>query len=430
MTIALSLLFLGLMFLGMPVAFAVGVASFVFYVVSDTIPASIGVQRIATATQSFPLLAVPLFVLAGNLMNASGITDRIISLAKVLTGWITGGLAQVAIVVSALMGGVSGSAVADAAMEARILGPSMIQNGYSRGFSSAVIAVGSLICATIPPSIGLILYGFLGNVSIGKLFIGGVIPGLLLTFILMGTTWSIARRRGYRPALEKFPGWRELLREVNASKWALLFPVFLVIGIRFGIFTPSEVGAFAVAYAILVGVVAYRELDWKRFTEALGHSVTDIGLIMLIIMLSAMIGYVIALERVPQNAAEAIVAFTQNRYVLMTMLVVFILLLGMFLESTVITLLLTPILVPIVIKAGIDPVHFGLVMMTSTTLGSMTPPVGVAMYTVCGLLNTPMDEYAREALPLILAVVALIFTMAFYPPIVMFLPNLVMGTAS
>ena len=180
MTIGLTGLFLVLMFLGMPVAFAVGVASLVFFLTSSTIPAEIGVQRIASATQSFPLLAVPLFVLAGNLMNVSGITDRIISLAKVLTGWITGGLAQVAIVVSALMGGVSGSAVADAAMEARILGPAMLEQGFSRGFSCAVIAVGSLITATIPPSIGLILYGFLGNVSIGKLFIGGIVPGLLM----------------------------------------------------------------------------------------------------------------------------------------------------------------------------------------------------------------------------------------------------------
>lgn len=426
MTVFLSFLFLALMFLGMPVAFAVGVASFVFYVLSDTIPASIGVQRIATATQSFPLLAVPLFVLAGNLMNASGITDRIIALAKVLTGWITGGLAQVAIVVSALMGGVSGSAVADAAMEARILGPAMLRQGFSRGFSSAVIAVGSLITATIPPSIGLILYGFLGNVSIGKLFIAGIVPGILMTLVLMGTTWVIAGKRGYKADIGSFPGWRELAREINRSKWALLFPVFLVLGIRFGIFTPSEVGAFAVVYAILVGTLAYRELSWKRFVEALGHSVTDIGMIMLIIMLSAMIGYVIALERVPQNAAEAIVAFTQNRYVLLTMLIVFILLLGMVLESTVITLLLTPILVPIVVKAGIDPVHFGLIMMTATTLGSMTPPVGVAMYTVCGLMGTSMDEYTREALPLIFAVIALIFAMAFWPPLVMFLPNLVM----
>lgn len=426
MTILLSILFLALMFLGMPVAFAVGVSSLVFYLTSDTIPAQIGVQRIATATQSFPLLAVPLFVLAGNLMNSSGITDRIISLARALTGWITGGLAQVAIVVSALMGGVSGSAVADAAMEARILGPAMLRQGFSRGFSSAVISVGSLITATIPPSIGLILYGFLGNVSIGKLFLGGVVPGVLMTLVLMGTTWRIAKRRGYRSDIAAFPGWREVAREANRSKWALLFPVFLVIGIRFGVFTPSEVGAFAVAYAVAVGVFAYRELDWKRVNDALRHSVHDLGMIMLIIMLSAMIGYVIALERVPQNAAEWIVGVTQNRHVLLSMLVAFILLLGMVLESTVIVLLLTPILVPIVVKAGIDPVHFGLVMMTATTLGSMTPPVGVAMYTVCGLLDTPMDEYAREALPLIVVVVALIFTMAFVPQIVMFLPDLLM----
>jgi tripartite ATP-independent transporter DctM subunit len=426
MTIGLTGFFLVLMFLGMPVAFAVGVASLTFFLTSDTIPAQIGVQRIATATQSFPLLAVPLFVLAGNLMNSSGITDRIIALAKALTGWIAGGLAQVAIVVSALMGGVSGSAVADAAMEARILGPAMLKHGFSRGFSSAVISVGSLITATIPPSIGLILYGFLGNVSIGRLFLGGVIPGILMTLLLMGTTWGIARRRGHRSDLTAFPGWREVLRETNRSKWALLFPVFLVVGIRFGIFTPSEVGAFAVAYAVAVGVFAYRELDWRRLNDALRHSVHDIGMIMLIIMLSAMIGYVIALERVPQNAAEWIVGVTQNPQVLISMLVVFILVLGMFLESTVIVLLLTPILVPIVTKAGIDPVHFGLVMMTATTLGGMTPPVGVAMYTVCGLLDTPMDEYTREALPLIAAVVALIFVMAFVPQIVLYLPNLLM----
>jgi TRAP-type transport system large permease protein len=402
------------------------VASLVFFLASDTIPAQIGVQRIASATQSFPLLAVPLFVLAGNLMNVSGITDRIISLAKVLTGWITGGLAQVAIVVSALMGGVSGSAVADAAMEARILGPAMLGQKFSRGFTCAVIAVGSLITATIPPSIGLILYGFLGNVSIGKLFIGGIVPGVLMTIVLMGTTYFIARRRGYTPDSKRFPGLRELARELNYSKWALLFPVFLVIGIRFGIFTPSEVGAFAVAYAVVVGVFAYRQLDWARVNEALRHSVHDIGMIMLIIMLSAMIGYVISLEQVPANAATWITGITQNRYVLISMLLIFILLLGMFLESTVITLLLTPILVPIVVKAGIDPVHFGLVMMSATTLGSMTPPVGVAMFTVCGLLKTPLDEYTREAIPLILAVVVLIFAMAFFPGIVMFLPNMLM----
>jgi len=425
-TLALSLLFLVLMLLGMPVAFAVGIASIVYYLVSDTIPISIGVQRIATATQSFPLLAVPLFVLAGNLMNASGITDRIIALAKVLTGWITGGLAQVSIVVSALMGGVSGSAVADAAMEARILGPSMLRNGFSRGFSAAVISVGSLITATIPPSIGLILYGFLGNVSIGKLFVGGIVPGILLTGLLMSSAYAIARRRGYRADAPGFPGFGQVVREAARCKWALLFPAFLIVGIRFGIFTPSEVGAFAVAYAILVGFVAYRELDWKKLVEAFHQSVSDVGMIMLIIMFSAMIGYVIALERVPQNAAEAIVGITESRYLLLLLVTLFILVLGMFLESTVIVLLLTPILVPIVTRAGIDPVHFGLIMMTATTLGSMTPPVGVAMYVVCGMLDCPIDEYTREALPHVAMVLLLIVLMVFFPPIVLFLPDLLM----
>ena len=222
-----------------------------------------------------------------------------------LTGWITGGLAQVAIVVSALMGGVSGSAVADAAMEARILGPAMLAGEFSRGFTCAVIAVGSLITATIPPSIGLILYGFLGNVSIGKLFIGGVVPGLLMTFVLMGTDLGDRAQARLQARTATVPGLsRSCCARSTTASGRCCFPVFLVIGIRFGIFTPSEVGAFAVVYAIVVGVFVYRELDLAKLNDALRHSVHDIGMIMLIIMLSAMIGYVISLEQVPANAAD------------------------------------------------------------------------------------------------------------------------------
>ncbi|MFC3001228.1 TRAP transporter large permease [Falsiroseomonas tokyonensis] len=424
MTAIVSGAFFVLMFLGMPVAFAIGTAAFLFYLFGP-MPPAIAVQKIVSATQSFPLLAVPLFVLAGHLMNESGITERLIRLASVLAGWIRGGLAQVAIALSALMGGVSGSAVADAAMEARILGPSMLARGYSRGFTCAAIAVGSLITATIPPSIGLILYGFLGNVSIGRLFVAGLVPGILMTLFLMVTAWLVARRRGYAPERATLPSAKEVAVALWESKWALAFPVFLIVGIRYGIFTPSEAGAFAVAYAIVIGALVYRELTFAKVVTALRHSLTDTGMIMLIIMFSAMIGYMITLERVPQDATAFLAGLSSDPQVLMLLLVVFLAFLGMFLESTVVTLLLTPILVPVIMRLGIDPVHFGMVMMTTVTLGGMTPPVGVAMYTVCGMLDCPMDEYTREALPFLAAVIALIVLMVFWPGLVLFLPNLV-----
>lgn len=396
MTAYLTIMFLILMFLGMPVAFSIGISFMMFYLFGD-MPAMISIQKIVSSTQSFPLLAVPLFVFAGHLMNHSGITERLVQLSTTLTGWIRGDLAHVAIVLAALMGGVSGSAVADAAMEARVLGPSMIKKGYSKGFIAGVIAVGSLITATIPPSIGLILYGFLGNVSIGRLFVGGFVPGILMTILLMSMAYIIACRRGYKAELPQKPTKKEVFKQLWVCKWALLFPVFLIVGIRYGVFTPSEAGAFAIAYAIIIGFFVYRKMTIANLLDALSHSVRDVGMIMLIIMLSSMIGFAITLEGIPQDATEYLTGITSNPVLLSFLLVTFIIVLGTLLESTVIVLLLTPILVPIITSVGIDPVHFGLVMMTCVTLGGMTPPVGVAMFTVCGILKCPMDEYTREA---------------------------------
>lgn len=418
---------LALIALGMPVAFAIGIVGSAYFLLPSVfLPDSTAVQRIVAASQSFPLLAVPLFILLGNLMNSAGITPRLVGLATTLAGWMRGGLAQSTLILSALMGGVSGSAVADAAMQARILGEPMVEEGYDRGFTAALLSIGGLITATLPPSLGLILYGYLGEVSIGRLFIAGVVPGMLLMVALMIATWGVSMKRGYQPVNDRLPTGAEVWRDFKNSFWAVLFPVWLLVGIRFGFFTPSEAGAFAVAYALIVGFGIYRELTLAKLLDALTESVRDIGMIMLIILFSGTFGYVITFERVPQSIAEFALTAVSNPTVLLFVIAGFLLALGMLIEATVLVMLLTPILVPVVTAAGVDPVHFGLVMMTLVTFGGMTPPVGVSMFTVCGILRCSYKDYAIQMIPFAAAVLALVVLMILFPQIVLFLPALIM----
>jgi TRAP-type transport system large permease protein len=423
----ISVVFVLLMVAGMPVAFATGIAGFVFFVFDAGMPLSIGVQKIATMSQSFPLLAVPFFVLAGHLMNESGITNRLLKVSMVAVGWISGGLAQVAILLSTLMGGVSGSAVADAAMEARILGPAMIAKGYGKGYSAAAIAVGSLITATIPPSIGLILYGYVGNVSIGRLFLAGVIPGFLMMLVLMVTAYAIAKRRGYVVADSTKPTFGALARATWDARWAILFPIALVFGIRGGVFTPSEIGSFAVVYALAVGFGAHRELTLQKVWRAFAHASSDVGLIMLIILMSGMVGFATIYLQVPQNLASWMLAGITDPAMIVLVILVFLLVAGLALDSTVMVLLLTPIFVPIIAKVGMDPVHFGILMMSIVTLGGMTWPSGSAMFAVCALMDVSIEEYSIESIPFILAICALIAVLVFLPGVVLWLPNLAFG---
>ncbi|KUP90558.1 TRAP transporter large permease [Tritonibacter horizontis] len=423
----IALVFLVLLVLGAPVAFAIGISGFTFFWTSDIMPLSIGVQKIATVSQSFPLLAVPFFVLAGHLMNESDITDRLFRFSRVAVAWMAGGLAQVSIILSTLMGGVSGSAVADAAMQSRVVGPQMLGQGYSKGYTAAVIALSSLITATIPPSIGLILYGFVGQVSIGRLFLAGIVPGVLMMLFLMAAAWFVARRRGYKVAGATVPTPGELGHAAWDAKWAILFPVLLVLSIRGGIFVPSEVGAFAVVYALLVGTLAHRVMTWQRIKLAFERALSDIGLIMLIILMSGMIGFAIIFLQVPQSIATMMLSNLSDPVVIVAVILLSLFIAGLFFESTILVLLLTPIFVPIIEKAGVDPVHFGILMMTIVTLGSMTPPVGVAMYTVCSLLETPIEDYVRESIPFFAAILALVIVLTLFPGLVLFLPNLAFG---
>ncbi|WP_373352827.1 TRAP transporter large permease [Pseudoroseicyclus sp. CXY001] len=423
----ISLVFVILMVLGAPIAIAIGMAGFTFFLESDVMPLSIAVQKIATVSQSFPLLAVPFFIFAGHLMNESGISERLFRFSHVAVSWMAGGLAQVSIILSTLMGGVSGAAVADAAMEARVIGPQMLAQGYSKGFTAAVIALSSLITATIPPAIGLILYGYVGQVSIGRLFMAGIVPGLLMMTFLMIAAWAISRRRGYRDPEAVKPTARALGRAAWDAKWALLFPVLLIVSIRGGIFTPSEVGAFAVVYAILVGTLGHREMTFARLKAAIGDALSDIGMVMLIILFSGMLGFAIIFLRVPQEVADTLLTGLQNPIVIVTVVLAALFVAGLFIESTILVLLLTPILVPVAKAAGVDPVHFGILMMTIVTLGSMTPPVGVAMYTVCSLLGVRVEDYVKESLPFFLAIFLVVVVILFFPGLVLFLPNWMFG---
>lgn len=421
------IIFLILLAFGMPVAFAIGVSGVTFFLMTPEIPFSIVVQRVITSTQSFTLLAIPLFIFAGNLMNNTGITKKLIKLSDVLTGHMYGNIAQISVVHSTLMGGVSGSSTADAAMETRILGPEMLKKGYSRGYSAAVNGWTSLITSTIPPSMGFVIYGSIGEVSIGRLFAGGIVPGFLMMAALMTAVSISAKKRGYMPAKEKPASLKEVLVALKESIWALIFPVILIVGIRFGVFTPSEAGAFAAVYAIFVGAFIYKELTWETFKKTLRDSAMDIGAIMLIIALSGIIGYGIVYDGVSQKLAALLLGITSNPTILLFIIIGFLILAGMFIETTVIALLLTPILLPVVTRVGIDPVHFGVIMMTNVTMGIMTPPLGVALYTVSSLMECPPEETVKESLPFFIAYMAVEALLIFFPQLVLFIPNLIFG---
>lgn len=414
--------------LGMPVAFAIGISGTMFFIATPDLPFSIVVQKVISSTQSFTLLAIPLFVFAGNLMNNTGLTKRLIKLANVLTGHMYGNLAQVSCVLSTMMGGVSGSANADAAMQCRVLGPSMTERGYKKGYSAAVNGVTSLITATIPPSMGLIIYGSVGEVSIGRLFAAGIVPGMLMMIALMVTIRFTAKKKGYMPETKENPSLKDVGKAFIESIWALMFPVILLLGIRLGILTPSESGAFAAVYAVFVGVFIYKELTWITFKKTLRDSIRDIGIIMILVALSGIFGYGIVYDSIPQRMAEFLIGITTNPYLMLFIVVMMLIFSGMFVETTVVTLLLTPILLPVVTRVGIDPVQFGVVMMSIVTMGIMTPPVGIALYTTSNIMGCKPEETARESVPFILAIIAVIAVCIFFPDLVLFIPNMIFGS--
>ncbi len=422
-----AIAFTVLLLIGMPVAFVVGISGLLFFLQHPELPLTMPTQLTVTETQNFALLAVPLFILAGNFLNASGIAANLLQLASVLTGRLQGGLAQVSIALSTLMSGVTGSSIADAAMNARLLGPEMLKRGFSKGYAAGVLSYGSIMAPIIPPGIGFILYGTVGQVSIGRLFAAGIIPGLMLWAALAVTIGITAKKRGYKPERERAPSVKEVAQASLAGFWAILFPIILIFGLRFGIFTPSEIGAFAVVYAVVVGMFAYRMLTWRSFSAAIESSLIDVGAVMFLLALSAVFGYGIIFDRIPEVISGWMLELTDNAYLALVMIVLFILVAGTFMEGSVLIVMLTPIFMPVITQYGIDPVHFGLVFIIAATIGNYTPPVGGAMFVVCQVLRCSIDEYTRESWPFLLAVSLVTLLLVFVPAVVLFLPDLLFG---
>lgn len=420
--------FFTFMFLGMPVAFAIGIAGFIWFLQHPYLPITIPIQLALSQMINFTLLAIPMFIIAGSIMNTAGVTKRLLDFASSLVGHMRGGLGQVSAVLSTLMGGVSGSSIADAAMETRMLGPEMLKRGYPRGFAVAVNVWTSLIVPIIPPGIAFILYGTIGQVSIGRLFAAGIIPGLLLMAIYMLVIHFVARRLGLQPERDKRASAREIAQALSKSIWALIFPVLLIFGLRTGIFTPSEVGSFAVMYGMVVGFLIHREMNLKNFfTEALENSVGDIGAVLAILAMSNIFSYGMVWERVPETMANFLLGISTNPYMLMIIIMIFLIFAGLFIDATALILMTTAVLLPVARKIGIDPVHFGLVFILSAAMGNQTPPVGASMYAGCSVLGATLEEYVKTSWPFLIATIIIILLVIFFPQLSLLIPKLIFG---
>lgn len=417
-------LLLVLLFINAPVFVAILGSSIFYFVANNSLSWMMVVQRTISGLESIPLLAVPFFVMAGVFMNYTGITSRMIRFAEVLTGHMPGGLAQTNVVLSTLMGGLSGSSLADAAMQSKILVPEMEKRGYGKAFSSAVTGASALITPIIPPGIALIIYGFVGNVSIGRLFLAGVVPGVMTCLFMMVVVHFISKRRGYLPIYERRAGIREVFRAFREASWALFLPVVIVGGIRFGVFTPTEAGSIAILYALVLGTIVYREMTLKDLKTGLIETVTTTASIMLIIAAASSFAWILTWERVPQITANWVLSIVSNPGMFLLLINIFLLIVGMFIEGNAAMLVLIPIFMPMVQALGINDVHFGMVFIFNMAVGSLTPPMGTVMFTTCSITGAKIGDYIRESVPFYLVLLFCLLLITYIPQISLFLPNL------
>jgi tripartite ATP-independent transporter DctM subunit len=422
MTLALIGGFLVLLIIGVPVAVALGGASLFYVIVEGVQPHLVVLHRMVGGTDSFPLLAIPFFIMAGSLMNSSGITARIFGFAMALVGWLRGGLGHVNVVASIIFAGMSGTAVADAAGLGMIEIKAMKDQGYDLDFSVGITGSSSTIGPIIPPSLPMVIYGVMANASIGQLFAAGVLPGLTMGLTLMAMVVWFAHTRNYR---------RDVRFSVS-NLWAsskraflpLLTPIILVGGMVTGVFTPTEAAIAATVYALALGVFVYRTLSLKRLIKISFETIETTAIILLIVAGASIFGYLITTSKITDHVADAVLAITTQPWAVLLLVNLFLLVVGCFMETIAAITILVPVLMPLVERIGVDPVHFGVVMVLNLMIGLLTPPVGMVLYVLARVANISLDRTTRACAPFLIPLLVTLGIVTYWPSMVMFLPNL------
>lgn len=413
MTLVLFSVFVVLVLVGVPISFVLGISSLAAMFFVADYPMQVVIQRMFAGVDSFPLMAIPFFMLAGSVMEKGGITSRIINFALALVGGLRGSLAHVVSISGVIMGGISGSGVADTAAIGTLMVPEMKKRGYELPFSAALVAASGSIGLIIPPSIAMILYGVASGTSIGDLFMAGFLPGILIAAGFMVVSHFHAKKRNY-PAEPTMTRAQKLV-SIKDSVWALLLPIIIIVGIRMGVFTPTEGGVVAAVYAIFIGKFVYKELAWSDFPEIFSSSVGNTAVISFLIATASLFGWILASEQIPQQISETILSISDNKYAILLMVNLLLLVVGVFMDLGPAIIILVPVLVPVAVSLDVNLTQFGLMMVLNLTIGLLTPPVGTALYVASNISKVSLARLSVAALPFVGVMLFVLMLVTFIP---------------
>ena len=407
---------LGAMLLGIPIAYALLVSGVALMFHLNMFDSQILAQNVINGADSFPLLAVPFFMLAGEIMNVGGLSKRIVNLALALVGHVRGGLGYVTIMAACMMAALSGSAVADTAALAALLLPMMVAAGHNKARAGGLIASAGIIAPIIPPSIGFVIFGVAANVSISKLFLAGIVPGLMMGVAIAVTWWLVARKEGVKPPPKTSTA--EKLKAFRESTWALVLPLIVLVGLKMGVFTPTEAAVVAAVYALFVATVIYRELAWRDLYHVFAAAAKTTAVIMFLVAAAMVSAWLITVADIPAKMISLLEPFMGNQTLLLIAIMVLVMAVGTAMDMTPTILIMTPVLMPVVKAAGIDPVYFGVLFIMNNAIGLITPPVGTVLNVVAGVGKMKMDAVTKGVIPFMIAEFALMFLLVLFPSLV------------